>query len=205
MTGDFVGRRSDHSRAELETLFLDAGAAHMAQTGFARFSAREVAKRVGYSVGTLYNLFGSYDGFIVALNTRTLLSWTEALRARLSQSDSDRIALLVDGYFDFAESNMSAWMALYDHRLPAGEATPEAFNQALSGLTGLIEAEVGRALGRDLDEGTRALTGSLVSIVHGHCTFGLNGTYQTFGGDPRQAALARIREALNAAGQAGSR
>jgi len=200
-----MGRRSDHSRQELETLFLDAGAAHMAEVGFARFSAREVAKRVGYSVGTVYNLFGSYDGLVVALNTRTLTAWIEALRERLDQGDSDRIAALVDGYFDFAEGNTHAWMALYDHRLPTGETLPDSFNAAFAGLTGLIEKEVARELGCDPDGGTRVLTGSLVAIAHGHCTYALNGTYQAFGGDPRTSALARIREALAAAKDGGSR
>jgi hypothetical protein len=48
-----MGRRSDHSRAELEALILAEGHALMAEAGYARFSAREVAKRVGYSIGTL--------------------------------------------------------------------------------------------------------------------------------------------------------
>src|SRR5207253_2291494 len=53
--GGLMARRSDHTRAELEALILDEGHRLMAETGYARFSAREVAKRVGYSIGTIYN------------------------------------------------------------------------------------------------------------------------------------------------------
>ena len=171
----------------------------MAEAGFLRFSAREVAKRIGYSVGTLYNVFASYDGFILAINTRTLLAWTHALEQRLSNSGPDRIGALVNGYFDFAEANPNRWMALYDHRMPAGEEVTESFNEAFEGLIGLIEREVAALLGQPVDAVTHALTGSLVAIVHGHCTFALNGTYRSFGGDPRAAALARIRAALTVA------
>ncbi len=171
----------------------------MAEAGFARFSAREVAKRIGYSVGTLYNLFGSYDRFVLAINTRTLLAWTEALEQRLSNAGPDRIGALVNGYFDFAEGNPNRWMALYDHRMPAGETLSPEFDEAFGGLIGLIEREVAAVLGSPVDEVTHALTGSLVAIVHGHCTFALNGTYKSFGGDPRAAALARIRAALTVA------
>lgn len=171
----------------------------MAEAGFAGFSARAVAKRIGYSVGTLYNVFGSYDRFVLAINTRTLLVWTEALEARLSTAGPDRIGALVNGYFDFAEANPNRWMALYDHRMPAGEELTESFNQAFAGLIDLIEREVAAMLGSPADAVTHALTGSLVAIVHGHCTFALNGTYKTFGGDPRAAALARIRAALKVA------
>lgn len=191
-----MGRRSDHSRAELESLFIEAGEAHMAEAGFARFSAREVAKRIGYSVGTLYNVFDSYDRFVLAINTRTLRHWTEALEARLGAGGEDRIAALVHGYFDFAEANTRSWLALYDHRMPAGEPLGENFQAAFGGLIGLVEREVAAALGRAPDAETHRLTGSLLAVVHGHCTFALNGTYRTFADDPRSAALARVREAL---------
>jgi AcrR family transcriptional regulator len=65
-----MGRRSDHTRPELEELIVDVGSALMTELGFARFSAREVAKRIGYSVGTVYNVFGSADALLLAINTR---------------------------------------------------------------------------------------------------------------------------------------
>ena len=194
-----MGRRSDHSRAELEALILEAGEAHLAEVGFARFSAREVAKRIGYSVGTLYNVFESHDRLVLAINARTLRLWADALAERLGRAGQDRIGALVNGYFDFAEANPNRWMALYDHRMPAGEPLTEDFQEAFGGLIGLIEHEVAAALHHPVNEVTRALTGSLVAVVHGHCTFALNGTYRSFGGNPRTAALARIRAALTVA------
>ena len=193
-----MGRRSDHSRDELESLFLEAGTKQLAEVGFARFSGREVAKQVGYSVGTLYNLFGSLDRFILALNARTLREWTAALDARLAEAEGDRIAALVSGYFDFAEAHTNRWTALYDHHMPAGETLPDWFDQAFAGLIELIEGEVAAALRRAPDADTCALTGSLVAIAHGHCTLLINRTWESFGGDPRAAALARIRDALAA-------
>ena len=194
-----MGRRSDHSRAELESLILEAGEAHLAEVGFARFSAREVAKRIGYSVGTLYNVFESHDRLVLAINARTLRLWADALAERLGRAGQDRIGALVNGYFDFAEANPNRWMALYDHRMPAGEPLTDDFQEAFGALIGLIEHEVAAALHHPVNEVTRALTGSLVAIVHGHCTFALNGTYRSFGGNPRTAALARIRAALTVA------
>ena len=62
-----MGRRSDHGREELEALILDAGRQVLAEGGYARFSAREVAKRIGYSVGTIMHVFGNVDGLMVAI------------------------------------------------------------------------------------------------------------------------------------------
>ena len=44
-----MGRRSDHTRDELEQLIVGAGHTLLAEVGYQRFSAREVAKRIGYS------------------------------------------------------------------------------------------------------------------------------------------------------------
>ncbi len=45
-----MGRRSDHTRPELEGLFVEEGLRQLSETGLQRFSAREVAKQVGYSI-----------------------------------------------------------------------------------------------------------------------------------------------------------
>lgn len=173
----------------------------MAEVGFARFSSREVAKRIGYSVGTLYNVFGSYDRLIVAINTRTFDLWAAFLEARLAGNPPDRIAALVDGYFSFARENMNIWMAIYDHRLPLGVPMPEDYARQRAGLTEVVVREVAAVLppqGRDI---APRLARSLVATVHGHCTFALNGSFALLGeSDPLDMAITRVKESLRAAG-----
>ena len=60
-----MGRRSDHSRPELREMIVAEGHRQMLEVGFARFAAREVAKRIGYSIGTI----GIHRlGLLLALN-----------------------------------------------------------------------------------------------------------------------------------------
>ena len=115
-----MGRRSDHTREELEQLIVGAGHTLLAEVGYQRFSAREVAKRIGYSVGTIYNVFDSLDDLMLAINGRTFLIWAETVARNLEKAGPDRIAVLVAAYFEFATSNRNLWMAIYDHRLPVG-------------------------------------------------------------------------------------
>lgn len=195
-----MGRRSDHSRDELEALMLSQGHALMAEVGFARFSAREVAKRAGYSIGTIYNVFGSHDRLVLAINTRTFSGWAEHLRARLAEAGKDRIAALVRGYFGFARTNPHLWMAIYDHRLPPGTAMPDDDAATRAVLTWIVAEEIARAVGTDRAGEVAALTRSLVATVHGHCHFALTGAFALMGEpDPEGAALARVRETLTAA------
>ena len=199
-----MGRRSDHSREQLEELILAEGHQLMAELGYARFSAREVAKRIGYSIGTIYNVFGNLDELLLAINSRTFTLWADWLRDKLAQSETvgeDRIAALVAGYFDFAARNPNLWMAIYDHRLPAGVEMPDDYRRKRAGLTGIVEEEIARVLPPETRDRAPALARSLVAVVHGHCEFALNGTFALLGEEqPEQAALARVREALAGAG-----
>ncbi|WP_176593738.1 TetR/AcrR family transcriptional regulator [Sphingobium sp. EM0848] len=196
-----MGRRSDHSREELAAMIVAQGHRHMAEVGFAHFSSREVAKRIGYSVGTLYNVFGSYDRLVVAINTRTFDLWAAFLEARLDDNPKDRIAALVEGYFAFARDNLNIWMAIYDHRLPLGVPMPEDYAQQRAGLTEVVVREVAAVLPPHAASIAPRLARSLVATVHGHCTFALNGSFALLGEtDPLEMAVARVRESLIAAG-----
>jgi AcrR family transcriptional regulator len=194
-----MARRSDHSRSELRQIIVEEGHSVMAQTGFGGFSAREVARRIGYSVGTIYNVFESLDHLIVAINTRTFVLWTEFVRNRLSVAEADRIGVLVQAYFDFARDNTNLWMAIYDHRLPPGTDMPAEDEDVRRQLTLIVISELARLLpGRnefDLERTAR----SLIATVHGHCAFSLNGSFELMGEkDPIGLALVRVREAIAA-------
>jgi AcrR family transcriptional regulator len=196
-----MGRRSDHTRDELEQLIIGAGHTLLAEGGYQRFSAREVAKRIGYSVGTIYNVFESLDDLMLALNGRTFLVWAETVARSLETAGADRIAVLVASYFDFALSNRNLWMAIYDHRLPVGVPLPERYARQRGVLTDILRGEIAAVLPDDRRDRAAALARSLLATVHGHCVFALNGTFALLGeNDPRGAALARVREVLAAAG-----
>lgn len=171
----------------------------MAAQGFAHFSARQVARAISYSVGTIYNLFPSLDHLLLAINTRTFMLWTDHLRSRLERAGSDRIRALVEAYFSFARENPNLWMAIYDHRLPPGMKMPEEDAQRRAVLTGIVVQEIA-AVGPDQPlEQFQHLARSLIATVHGHCTFDLNGTFALMGvTDAVEMALDRVRESLAA-------
>jgi AcrR family transcriptional regulator len=195
-----MGRRSDHSRSELEALIVTEGRRQLAEVGLARFSARDVAKRIGYSIGTLYNVFGSYDGLMLAINARTLSLWAAHLRERLAASGEDRIATLVRGYFEFATDNPKAWIAIYEHHLGDGGAAPDWYQAIAADLMGVVAGEIAAVLPDTEPDTVQALARSLLATVHGHCVFTLYMTFSMLGETaPVDAALARVREAIAAA------
>ncbi len=195
-----MGRRSDHTREELRALLIAEGHALLAEQGLARFSGREVAKRAGYTVGTIYNVFGSLDRLIGAINSHTFSLWADFLRHRLEQGGEDRIRSLVEGYFDFALAHPNLWSAIYDHRLGEGELDESDQGQRAA-LTAIVEDEVRAALPDPDMPGAARFARSLIATVHGHCSYVVTGTFALLEEpDPVDSALARARECLAAQG-----
>ncbi len=195
-----MGRRSDHSRTELRELIVAEGHRQMEEYGFARFSARQVARAIGYSVGTIYNLFTNLDDLLVAINTRTFTLWSDFVERRLDAAGDDRIGVLVKGYFDFAREHTNLWMAIYDHRLPSGMPLPPEDNETRRRLTLIVIRELSAVVTNIGEIDVERLARSLIATVHGHCTYALNGSFELMGEtDPVGLALGRVREAVAAA------
>jgi AcrR family transcriptional regulator len=196
-----MGRRSDHTRQELEHLFVVEGHKHMAEVGFARFSAREVAKRIGYSIGTLYNVFGTLDQLLIAIHPRTFQLWAEEVREALKRSGPDRIRCLVEAYFGFARAHPHSWTAIYDHHLPPDVVLSDEQNERRGGLTQIVVDEVIAVLPLRAQAEAPRLARSLIAVVHGHCVYDLNGSFALMGIEqPMELALERVRESLTHAG-----
>lgn len=198
----FMGRRSDHTPDALRELLIGCGHELMAERGFVKFSAREAARRAGYSVGTIYNVFGGLDAYLIAVNSRTFREWSawleEALAASPDEGDA-RVAALVRAYFAFADANRNAWMAIYDHRIDRTTTIARQDEAAREALTGIVDREVSRWLGRADEQATRRLVRSLIATVHGHCALWLSGSYALMREeDPAGQALERVMEALSA-------
>ena len=194
-----MGRRSDHTREELRDLLIGEGHKLLAEEGLARFSGREVAKRAGYAVGTIYNVFGSLDQLIGAINSYTFSLWADFLRQRLAEGGEDRIRSLVEGYFDFATTHPNLWAAIYDHRLGDLEMLGQFDRDQRAALTAIVENEVRAALpDPDMPDAAR-FARSLIATVHGHCSYAVSGTFALLEDpDPVGSALSRVRECLAA-------
>jgi AcrR family transcriptional regulator len=198
-----MGRRSEHTRAELEGLIVAEGFRQLEERGLGAFSVRDVAKRIGYSIGTVYHLFGSYDGVMLAINARTLELWREQAEARLATaSGPDRMTALVHGYFEFAALHTKAWLAIFEHHMADGGEAPDWFREKARALIAIVVRELGAVLpGVEADFAVE-LAHSLVATVHGHCLFEHHRIFEMLG-DPRtspaETALARVREALSVA------
>lgn len=189
-----MGRRNEHSREELRELALRAAGDIVAESGAAALSMREIARRIGYTVGALYIVFQNLDDLIVSLNERTVIELREALeriRGRANQP-AQNLRLLVAAYLGFALLHTARWRLVFEHRLPEGQKAPATY----AGHTAAIFALVGKHLreagvARD-EEDARELATALWSGAHGICMLAVTGKLQVV----TQASVQRLLDVL---------
>ena len=165
-----MARRSDHSREELHELALEAAKRIAEKRGLRGLSSRGIAREIGYTIGTIYNLFDDFDDIIVHLNARTLDSLCDALvKVRLGKGPELDLIAIAKAYAGFTNQNALLWGVLFEHRLPEGKDLPDWYYERVYRLYGLIETVLeplfGARQNRKKRHTARVLWGSLHGIM----------------------------------------
>ena len=171
-----MGRRSTHTPLQLRQLILDAAQEIIVAGGLASLSAREIARRIGYSPGTIYNMYENLDDVVLNVEARVLDALDARLAAVLVETGSPvQVPQLALAYLAFTQENPRLWNLLFEHHLPAGTELPPWYQEKLEGLMGRIETALAPLFpaGQEADpertavlaERTRALSEALASIT----------------------------------------
>jgi AcrR family transcriptional regulator len=189
-----MGRRNEHSRDELKDLALRAAGDIVDAHGAAALSMREVARRVGYTVGALYLVFENLDDLIVHLNERTvaeLRAALERIRGRTNEP-AQNLRLLVAAYLGFALLHTARWRLVFEHRLPPGQKSPPTYAGHTAAIFALVRARLREAgISGDSGEGDEIAT-ALWSGAHGICMLAVTGKLQV----ATQASVQRLLDVL---------
>ncbi|MEM7121659.1 MAG: TetR/AcrR family transcriptional regulator [Pseudomonadota bacterium] len=172
-------RRTDHSREELYDLALAAARDIIREDGLSALTARRVAHAIGYSPGTLYNVFDDLDDLIVHMNGRTLDALYDDLMQVAKTDDPARdLKALLAGYLAFLDGNRNLWGVLFEHRLSGDAALPDWYLQKIDQVLGLIETTLARRL-PDLDrDNLKDAARILWASLHGICSLSGSGKLQ---------------------------
>jgi AcrR family transcriptional regulator len=145
-----MGRRSIHTAEELRELILKAATELIESNGLAGLSAREIARRIGYSPGTLYNVFDNLDDLLLTIEARLLDRLAERL-AEVPDSGpaEEHVQRLAEVYLRFTSENPRLWNLLFEHHMPTGRDIPAWYRMKLDGLMARIEEALAPVLDSD--------------------------------------------------------
>lgn len=138
-----MGRRSVHSPEELRQLILDASQTIVERNGMTGLSAREIARMIGYSPGTLYNIFENLDDVLLTLQVQLMGRTLEHMkRVPLGVDREKNVEALAHGYVDFALVNRRMWNLFLAHSLPAGTTVPVLLHDYTNSLIDIVKEQL---------------------------------------------------------------
>jgi AcrR family transcriptional regulator len=197
-TGNMMTATTGKRRQHLEAALVDAAEKTIAERGLVALRARDLAAEAGCALGAIYTAFPDLDAIVIAVNMRTLALLDRHLRAVADEkskradlkSEEPAVARLVRlalGYLEFAAKHGPRWRALFDHRLPDGQAIPAWYLTEQNRIFMFVEEPL-HTIRPDLSAAELAqLARVLFSTVHGIVSLGLE---QKLGETP----LRRLRE-----------
>lgn len=175
-TSETMARRSDHSREELYDLAMNAARDIVRREGLRALTARSLATAIGYSPGTLYNLFENLDELALHVNAATL----EALYAAVSQDEPSGdpetdLNRMLGRYLEFLQQNPALWTAIFDYRRQTAADLPAWYLNKVQRLMQLVENALAPLFESNDARELREAAAVLWTSLHGICTLAEDG------------------------------
>jgi len=177
-----MARRADHSRDELYRMALGAAREIVARDGWRALTARSVAHGIGYSAGTLYNLFENLDDLVAHVNGTTLDALHDHLSAGpVAATPEAAVDRLLRRYLAFLDANEALCELLFDHGYRAGYKLPAWYEDRVARVLEILTRALTPIAGGRAADAARALWASL----HGICTLARGGRLALIGAGSR--------------------
>ncbi len=119
-----MARRSDHNSEELKELAITKALKLIEEKGEAGFKARAIAKEMGYTVGTLYYLFGDLGQFRLHVCGRLLDMHYDEITREIARK-KNRLDYHIIKYLQYAQNRPNFSKFLYTEKVGTRNEKPE--------------------------------------------------------------------------------
>lgn len=134
-----MSRRARHNSNDLRELFIEATTSLINEHGVAAISARTIARKIGYTAGSLYNVFQDLDDLLVLAEGRQLDRLHAALSETLaSHSAEESLQACAKTYLRFCLDNSKLWSLVVVHQTGPGKALPDWYAEKLEALVAVF-------------------------------------------------------------------
>jgi len=187
-----MARRTGLTRDEIQTNALTVGGDLIAKYGLSKFSMRQVAKEIGYTVGTLYNVFKNQDDFLLQINIITLNDLQCFIQQRLNPNSHGKNILLniASSYYVFAKDHYKRWRTLFEYTLTEETTLPKWYTDKIASLMNVAEQALSdiNLSSTQIQRTSRVLWAS----VHGICALALADKLALTQSDPAEELISEL-------------
>ncbi len=175
-----MARRADHSREQLKALAIKTTQEFITEHGVAALSARKITGKMGYTIGTLYQVFADVDDLLLHVNAETLdglRAHIETQRAASPQQGALRLRQLASLYVEYTNQHPQLWQALLHYRWAEDKQPPVWYQEKVSGLLGIVEKVLQEQVTTDVSRHARILWAGLqgISTLYSNRKFAVTG------------------------------
>ena len=164
-----MGRRSDHTKEELQQLIIDATLDLVKEQGVSNVTVRQIAKAVGYTPGMLYSVFENLQAIFLHVNVQSLDTlFAKCDRARKKYKDPEgSIRAMAMAYLKFAQTNTHQFQLLFQAPPPEDVVRPMELGVRIRSLFELVEDELKKLNASVCNTNVEIGARTLWSGVHG--------------------------------------
>ncbi len=172
-----MGRRSEHSREEIREMAIDAAARIVEREGYQSLTARKVAAKIGYTVGTLYHVFKNFDDLVMNLNARTIDEMAGLIQQQVKRKRNPevRIRTMAEYYVQYATDHPDRWRLVFEHEPPRGMPTPPQLKERRDVMFEMVADNLRELAPERIPQEVSHTATALWSGIHGICILALTG------------------------------
>ena len=175
-----MGRRGDHTYKQLNEMIINAAYKLMEKEGYSKISTRKIAAEIGYTVGTLYNIFENLDDVLIHVNSLTLNKLYTTLENALIQSKKSNTKIhplkaLASAYIVFSQENFHLWCALFEYRFPDEQIIPKWYIEKISNLHQLVIQAFNESNLAVPEQSIKETVMVIWAAIHGICALSIKG------------------------------
>ena len=139
-----MGRRSDHSREELQALIVDATLMLVQEHGAERVTARKIAQAVGYTPGMLYSVFINLQDILLHVNQLGLKTLYSTCASAIQSNPAPDAAIRAMGmaYLSFAEEHTHQFDLMFTRSEARHDDAASSLQHQIHALFSLIEKQL---------------------------------------------------------------
>lgn len=166
-----MARRGDHTLEQIKNMVLVAAEDLVAEGGLTLLRVRNIAVKIGYTVGSIYMVFESMDDLILHIKGRTLDTITEEMERIESNKPEQCLEELAGVYIRYASQNLNRWSMVFEHRLPENIEIPGWYQKKLDNVYGKFEDQYALLAPELSPTQLRQTALALLGGIHGICVF----------------------------------
>ena len=167
-----MARRSDHSKEEIKALAIKHAYELVEEKGEKGFKARDIAKRMGYTVGTIYYVFDNMENLRFHVYGAILDLFLKEIEKGI-RNKRNKLNFHIKKYIQFSREYENLWLFLYSLDDLTQSDVPECYSEKIHIFFGLMVEALLPHIKNKKHAPKAAQT--ILTSVHGMCVLSIRG------------------------------